>query len=231
MTIGSRNNLPMSAREEILNRLHSQARQAYPPSPWRSQRQFADPAEQFRKALTTVAGEVHIVGAWEEALDRLSELLSEIKAQSALIDDHPVLANLEPGSRWPDIEWHVVGHSDGDLRQFAATADVGISGADAALAETGTVVVSSGPGRSRLTSLMPPVHIALVPASCLTSDLFTWMAEQKPPLPASVTLISGPSKTADIEQTMAVGVHGPGRFIALVYGEKLATDKFPLQNV
>ena len=207
----------MSAREEILNRLHNRARDASPPAPWRSRRQFADPAEQFRKALTAAAGEVHIAGTREEALNQLSVLLRESKVQSALIDDHPVLAGLEPGSRWPDIEWHVVGHSEGDLRQFAATADVGISGADAALAETGTVVVSSGPGCSRLTSLMPPVHIALVPAACLTSDLFTWMAEQKPPLPASVTLISGPSKTADIEQTMAVGVHGPGRFIAVLY--------------
>jgi L-lactate dehydrogenase complex protein LldG len=215
--IGSRNNSPMSAREEILNQLHSQAREVTPPSPWRSQRQFADPAGQFGKALTAVAGEVHSARTREEALNHLSELLREIKAQSALIDDHPVLAGLEPLSRWPDIDWYVVGHSTGDLRQFAAAADVGISGADAALAETGTVVVSSGPGRSRLTSLMPPVHIALVPASCLTGDLFTWMAEQKPPLPASVTLISGPSKTADIEQTMAVGVHGPGRFIAVLY--------------
>jgi L-lactate dehydrogenase complex protein LldG len=207
----------MSAREEILKRLHSRAREATPPAPWRSRQQFTDPAEQFRQALTAVKGEVLIAKTWEEALDHLSELLREIETQSALIDDHPVLAGLEPSVRWPDIDWHVVGHSDGDLRQFAATAGVGISGADAALAETGTVVVSSGPGRSRLTSLMPPVHIALVPASCLTSDLFTWMAEQKPPLPASITLISGPSKTADIEQTMAVGVHGPGRFIALLY--------------
>jgi L-lactate dehydrogenase complex protein LldG len=207
----------MSAREEILNQLHSQVREVTPPPSWRSQRQYADPAEQFGKALTAAKGEVHIASTREEALDHLSELLREMKAGSALIDDHPVLVGLEPVDRWPDIDWHVVGYSEGDLRQFAATTDVGISGADAALAETGTVVVSSGPGRSRLTSLMPPVHIALVPASCLTGDLFTWMAEQKPPLPASVTLISGPSKTADIEQTMAVGVHGPGRFIALLY--------------
>ncbi len=207
----------MSAREEILNRLHNRAREATPPAPWRSQRHFADPAEQFRQALTAVKGEVHITGSREEAVNRLAELLDEIKVQSALIDNHPVLAGLEPEARWPHIDWHVVGQSDGDLRQFAATAGVGISGADAALAETGTVVVSSGPGRSRLTSLMPPVHIALVPASCLTSDLFTWMAEHEPSLPASITLISGPSKTADIEQTMAIGVHGPGRFIALLY--------------
>ncbi len=207
----------MSAREEIMNRLVGQVREASPPAPWRSQRQFANPAEQFCQALTAAKGEVHRAGNREEALDHLSEILREINAQGALIDDHPDLAGLEPTERWPEINWHVVGHSEGNLRQFAATADVGIGGADAALAETGSVVISSGPGRSRLTSLMPPVHIVLVPVSCLTSDLFTWMTEQRPPLPASITLISGPSKTADIEQTMAVGVHGPGRFIALLY--------------
>jgi L-lactate dehydrogenase complex protein LldG len=81
------------------------------------------------------------------------------------------------------------------------------------------VVVSSGPDRSRLTSLMPPVHITLVPLSCLVADLIHWMELQKDPRPASMTLISGPSKTADIEQTLAIGVHGPGRFIAILYDE------------
>lgn len=207
----------MSARDEILNRLHAQARDASLPAPWRSGRQFADLAEQFRLASTAVGGEAYLDLNRIEALNRLSTLLYEIAPRSVLIDDHPVLAGLEPAKQWPDFEWHVVGRSNGDLRRFATTADVGISGADAALAETGTVVVSSGPGCSRLTSLMPPVHIALAPASYLTTDLFTWMAAQSPPLPASLTLISGPSKTADIEQTMSVGVHGPGRFIVLLY--------------
>lgn len=209
----------MSARDEILNRLQQQVRQANHPEPWRSQRQFADTAEQFSEALTAAAGEVHIVNTRKEALEQLSLLLRELDTRSILVDDHPILTGLDHAVRWPEIECHVVGHSDGDLRHFATTADVGLSGADAALAETGTVVVSSGPGRSRLTSLLPPVHIALVPASCLTSDLFTWMAGRKPPLPSSITLISGPSKTADIEQTLAVGVHGPGRFIAVLYQE------------
>ena len=79
------------------------------------------------------------------------------------------------------------------------------------------MVVSSGRGRSRLTSLLPPVHLALVPTSSLTTDIFTWTAARQGQLPASLTLISGPSKTADIEQTMAVGVHGPKRFIVVLY--------------
>ena len=100
-----------------------------------------------------------------------------------------------------------------------------MSGVDAALAETGTVVVSSGPGRSRLTTLLPPVHLALAPTSSLTNDIFTlvktstWRAARGGEMPAAMTLISGPSKTADIEQTMAIGVDGPKRFIVVLYDD------------
>jgi L-lactate dehydrogenase complex protein LldG len=118
-------------------------------------------------------------------------------------------------------EWHIVGKSPGDLRAFCATADVGLSSADAGLAESGTIVVSSGPGKSRLATLLPPIHIALLATDRLTADLFTWTAARRDqfpvPLPANVVLISGPSKSADIERTLAIGVHGPKRLIVLLY--------------
>jgi L-lactate dehydrogenase complex protein LldG len=112
-----------------------------------------------------------------------------------------------------------VGQTPGDLKAVCAAADVGISGADAALAETGSVVISSGPGRSRLATLLPPVHVALVSTTLLTSDLFTWTAARQGDLPANVVLVSGPSKTADIEQVLAIGVHGPKRFIVVLYDD------------
>ncbi len=94
---------------------------------------------------------------------------------------------------------------------------MGLSGAEGALAETGTVIVASGPGKSRLATLLPPVHLALVSASQLYADIFAWTAARRGELPANLTLISGPSKTADIEQTLAVGVHGPKQMIAVLY--------------
>jgi L-lactate utilization protein LutC len=206
-----------SARDAILSRLREQQRTVNPPKTWRSRRQFANLAAQFAKALRSVAGEVHQADSWEAAIDQLSKSMREIGARRILVDDHPELSRIAAPNRWPDLLWYRVGHSEENLRRFAANADIGLSFADAALAETGTVVVRSGAGQSRLTSLMPPVHIALVPESCLTTDLFTWMEAQQAPYPASITLISGPSKTADIEQTLAVGVHGPGRFIAILY--------------
>lgn len=207
----------MSARDEILSRLRSQARDVNPPAPWPSHRRFEDLADRFSQALLDAKGEVRRAANPDEALDLVSEVLHEIKAGSVLVDSHPILAQLDLAGRWPNITWHLVGKTEGDLREFAASADLGISVADAALAETGSVAVSSGPGRSRLTSLLPPVHLALVPTSCLTADIFTWTAARQGDLASSVTLISGPSKTADIEQTMATGVHGPGRFIAILY--------------
>jgi L-lactate utilization protein LutC len=103
------------------------------------------------------------------------------------------------------------------LREFAASADVGITRVDAALAETGSLVISSGKWKGRVVSLLSPVHIAFAPVSRLTTDIFTWLVTRQNPWPANTVLVSGPSKTADIEQTLAVGVHGPKRVIVILY--------------
>jgi L-lactate utilization protein LutC len=207
----------MSARDEILGRLRKQNGEASLPAPWRSRRQFTDLAARFSEALTAVKGEVRRAADLDGALEEVAQILEEIKATRGIVDDDPLLDKIDLAKRWPDVNWFTVGRNEGDLRQFAAAADVGISIAEAALAETGSVVVSSGPGRSRFTSLLPPVHLALVPTSRLTPDIFTWIAGHDRQFPSSLTLISGPSKTADIEQTMAIGVHGPGRFVAILY--------------
>ena len=99
-----------------------------------------------------------------------------------------------------------------ELRELCATVDVGITSADYALADTGTLVMLASPQEARMISLLPPAHIAVVPrARILTGldELFSLL-----PLPAestsSMVLITGPSRTADIEQILVRGVHGPG---------------------
>jgi L-lactate utilization protein LutC len=98
------------------------------------------------------------------------------------------------------------------LREACAAAQVGITSADWALADTGTLVMLSGPEEARLISLLPPVHVAVLPAQRMLSgldELFTLLprpAEQT----SSMVLITGPSRTADIEQILVRGVHGPG---------------------
>ncbi|MBN1679230.1 MAG: lactate utilization protein [Anaerolineae bacterium] len=211
----------ITARDDILKRSKQRARAAgdHPPA-WRSRRQFDDLSRRFVDSLAAVHGEACVVPSLEAAFARLGDLLAEIGAGRVVVNDEPPFSGVDMAARWPDIEWHVAGRSAGDLRAFCAAADVGLSSADAALAETGTLVVTSGPGRSRLVTLLVSVHIALVPVSRLTADLFTWTAGRSTPPPAMITLISGPSKTADIEQVMAIGVHGPKRFIVILYGDE-----------
>jgi L-lactate dehydrogenase complex protein LldG len=105
-----------------------------------------------------------------------------------------------------------------DLRDICATVDVGITSADYALADTGTLVMLASPQEARLISLLPPAHIAVVPRDRILTgldELFTVL-----PNPAAITssmvLITGPSRTADIEQILVRGVHGPGQFTVVI---------------
>ncbi len=97
---------------------------------------------------------------------------------------------------------------------------VGLTGVDAALAETGTLALRSGAGRPRLASLSVQVHIALLTRDQLWPSWAAWLAAglSQPAAYASsnLTLISGPSRTGDIEMTLTIGVHGPGALHALL---------------
>lgn len=207
----------MNARDEILTRLARAARQTQHPPPWPSRRQFPDLAATFTHALTAAHGEVRRFASWAEAAAQLDALWVELNAHLIVANTEVPLTTLDPAARWPHLTWHWAGADAAAWREQCAQADVGLTGAAAALAETGTIILSSGPNCSRLTPLLPPIHVALVSTARLTPDLFTWTAARQEPPPAAITLISGPSKTADIEQTMAIGVHGPKRLIVLLY--------------
>ena len=108
---------------------------------------------------------------------------------------------------------------------MCAAADVGITSADYALADTGSLVMISSPREARLVSLLPPAHIAVVPRDRILTgldELFSIL-----PNPADVTssmvLITGPSRTADIEQILVRGVHGPGQITVVVVPGLLPT--------
>lgn len=90
--------------------------------------------------------------------------------------------------------------------------DAAITLVDSAVAETGSVVCASGPSRPRGASLLPRVHVAVVPADRIVADLcdvFARMPREGTALPSGVVIITGPSKTADIEGVLVTGVHGP----------------------
>jgi L-lactate dehydrogenase complex protein LldG len=94
----------------------------------------------------------------------------------------------------------------------ASQADIGITGAEYALANTGTLVMLASAENPRMTSLLPPVHIAVVRESTILSNLDELFTSVRLPadITSSMVLITGPSRTADIEQILVRGVHGPG---------------------
>ncbi len=106
------------------------------------------------------------------------------------------------------------------LRQLCASAQVGITSADYALADTGTLVMLSSPQEARMISLLPPAHIAVVPGERILSGLDELFSILPNPaaLSSSMVLITGPSRTADIEQILVRGVHGPGEITVLAIG-------------
>ncbi len=153
-----------------------------------------------------VSGEVHLLGEKEGLTEKINELIGELDARSVSFWNMEPLKSLEITSEI-------------DL----ASADIGITGADFAIADTGTLVLLSGPKQPRLTSLLPPVHLAILRKESIVPDihgLFAKLGESYEKnydeLCTCISFITGPSRTADIELNLTLGVHGPERAIAII---------------
>ena len=156
-----------------------------------------------------------LAGTALETSDPRSYIASAIAGKTVVASNSPYLAACGISSL-PGVESGIADREQ--LREACATADIGITSADYALADTGTLVMLSSPAEARMISLLPPEHIAVVPRHCILTgldELFSIL-----PNPAaqssSMVLITGPSRTADIEQILVRGVHGPGRITVLV---------------
>jgi L-lactate dehydrogenase complex protein LldG len=103
-------------------------------------------------------------------------------------------------------------------RAEQAQAGIGVTGCQAAIAETGSLAVIAGPGRSRAVSLLPPTHLAVVCTGDLVFSMGDFFRTHAAELEraAGCVVITGPSRTADIELTLTLGVHGPGRVIVVI---------------
>lgn len=99
---------------------------------------------------------------------------------------------------------------------------VGITGCFAAIAETGTLAMLSGPDSPAALTLLPETHIAVVPSSRIVAhmeDVFALIRHERGGVPRALNFISGPSRTADIEQTLVLGAHGPYRVHLIIIKE------------
>jgi L-lactate utilization protein LutC len=177
-----------------------------------------DPVTRFRDELTAAGGCCHVVPDREAAVAKVLELVQSKSARGVLVGRGPFVDSLDSPARLGTLEVEVTAVDtlafDTSLEPFFA-ADIGISGVDYLIAETGSVALLAQPGEPRSLSLLPPVHIAVADSTQLLPDLFDLFErlpseEGTPVLPSCLTLITGPSKTGDIELRLVTGVHGPG---------------------
>jgi L-lactate dehydrogenase complex protein LldG len=181
-----------------------------------------DPVQRFCDELTAAGGLPHVVADPAGAAACVIELVRRHQGRRVFIGQGAFIDRLGLEQRLGSLGLEVVTAEAGRDAFFAA--DIGISGVDALIAETGTIVQVSRPGQPRSLSLLPPVYIAVAHRSQLLPDLFDWFetipAEARArDLAACYSLITGPSKTGDIELRLVTGVHGPGEVhVILVNG-------------
>ena len=94
----------------------------------------------------------------------------------------------------------------------------GVSRALYGLADTGSVVLASSPDEPRARSLLPPVHVSLLECDRILPGLVELFAAVGENLPSSLAIVTGPTRSADIAQTLVVGVHGPGQVHVVLLG-------------
>ena len=168
----------------------------------------------FRARIEALAGKTYRVASAAEARTVVCGILN---GRGAVASNAPFLEECGVTG----IDGVCAGfHAREELRAACAGAGAGITSADYALGDTGSLVMLSSPREARLVSLLPPAHIAVLPRERILTgldELFTIL-----PRPAdetsSLVLITGPSRTADIEQILVRGVHGPGEFHVVVVG-------------
>lgn len=211
-----------NARETILGSIRSHLAASVPDDNHENPRQnpvilskTRSEIELFKESLESVLGHCIIANSDTDIANALTRIITDLKAQRLAISDNPEVERL---LNLTDLEIEELGIAPDahDIFRF----DIGITTAQAAIAETGTLVLDSADERHRFVSLVPPVHIAIIDASkiCATlGEALTLLRKEKEISPA-VTFITGPSRTADIELTLTVGVHGPQQLFVIING-------------
>jgi L-lactate utilization protein LutC len=156
-----------------------------------------------------------LAGEAVESAEPRAFVANAIAGKTAVASNAPYLAECGIAAL-PEVRSGITDREE--LRELCASADVGITSADYALADTGTLVLLASPREARMISLLPPAHIAVVPRERILTGLDELFSLLPNPAEAtsSMVLITGPSRTADIEQILVRGVHGPGLLTVVV---------------
>jgi len=174
--------------------------------------------ELFAKSLQAVDGHCVVVDSQPGTVEAINKILTDLRStrlcpRRIAVSDSDEIRNLVEAIA-PEVEELAITPTAAELFGF----DVGISSVQAGIAETGTLVLEADRERNRLISLVPPVHIAILDAA----KIFGTLAETLTALyrdgkvSQAITFITGPSRTADIELTLAIGVHGPQEVYVII---------------
>jgi L-lactate dehydrogenase complex protein LldG len=173
-------------------------------------------ADLFVQKLENLGGKIFRVRDTSAVVPAIADLLAQ---RSAVASNSPFLckcgvtglAQVQAGFT-----------SREELKAACAAADIGITSADYALAATGSFVMLSSHNEARLVSLLPPIHLAIFPRSRILANLDELLSVVPRPADqtSSMVLITGPSRTADIEQILVRGVHGPGEVYAVIVDDE-----------
>jgi L-lactate dehydrogenase complex protein LldG len=159
---------------------------------------------RFAERLGAVGGHVWRVADAGGAVAAVAQILGEHGVHRVACSDDPLCAEI--------LRATAAGFEQVDVRDRAAlfAAEAGLSSAQLAVAETGTLILRSDVERHRLVSLLPPLHVAVVPTSRLVDTMAAALGRLADDgVPPTLTFVTGPSRTADIELTLVIGVHGP----------------------
>ena len=170
--------------------------------------------EMFKAKAEVVGGEVFRFGTKAEALDFIGgvlkkENIKDAPGSYALWADSRILKGVDTkalAKKIPGLKFEVT-------RQLAKEAKICITQVDWGIANTGTVAQDSTAVEQRLAAAVPWIHIALLSTDTIVADLPALMSRMHPSRNRYITLTTGPSRTADIERVLAIGVHGPERLI------------------
>lgn len=174
------------------------------------------PLAAFRARMEAVGGRVAEVVDEAEATALIAAILAELGARTLAVTDSPLARSIGDSLGASGAAETITDASTEQLFEC----DAGLTEAQWAIAETGTLVLASAHERNRLASLAPPIHFALLRAGSVCDtigDALTATRAADGGIPSHViTFITGPSRTSDIELTLAIGVHGPQHLIVIV---------------
>jgi L-lactate dehydrogenase complex protein LldG len=209
------------ARTEILQRIRAGLRDVPAPTlPAPYAGAALPPSERralFEAVLTRVGGVVHVARAESEVAARVCAILTAAQAQRVIVSDARELAALASSGSFEAL-------APSAARAELLRADAGLTLAQWGIAETGTLVLESSREHHRLASLLPPLHVAVLRERNLLGTLGDALRAIRvadgTPSARTVTFITGPSRTADIELELVVGVHGPKHLHVILCAEE-----------